>query len=118
MADRMRMHLEDLGDFASLSDARKLKVRDKLKAFYSGQGFVIERKLARLTEKLKDAIEAGKFGPLFVDDEGNPIPTEIVNDPEAPGVNATQAYRIWRAFRNIYSLSVLDQVDEEGELVE
>jgi hypothetical protein len=93
-------------------------VRDKLKAFYSGQGFVIERKLARLTEKLKDAIEAGKFGPLFVDDEGNPIPTEIVNDPEAPGVNATQAYRIWRAFRNIYSLSVLDQVDEEGELVE
>lgn len=118
MADRLRDHMLADPTVAALTNAQKIAVRDRLFEFYRGQGFVIERKLARLTEKLKDAIEQEKFGPLFVDDDGNPIPRQTVTDPDAPGVNPTSAWRIWRAFRNIYTLSVLDQVDEEGDLLE
>lgn len=116
MKQRMRDHAKADADFNTppgLLDA----IEAWIGRFYGNQGFLIERKLARLTEKLKDAIEAENFGPLFVDDEGNPIPKETVNDLNAPGVNATQAYQIWRAFKNIYSLDVLDNVDEEGELL-
>lgn len=90
---------------------------DQLHDLFSGGGFLIERKLARLTERLKDAIEQERFGPLFVDDEGNRLNPATVNDPDAPGVNATQAYNIWRAFRDIYSMDVLNSVDEEGDLL-
>lgn len=116
IAQRMRAHAEADPDF-NTSPAMLNAIEAWVARFHNNQGFLIERKLARLTEKLKDAIEAEQFGPLFVDDDGNPIPKETVNDLTAPGVNATQAYQIWRAFRNIYSLDVLDNVDEEGELL-
>lgn len=58
-------------------------------------GFVIERKLSRLTEMLKDSIQGGKFGPIV------------------PG---SQADDILQAFKLIYTQGFLDTIDEEGNL--
>lgn len=114
MADRLDARMDSV---VGLPPAIRARVKEEIAGYYSGLGHTIERKLSRLTEKLKDAIEAERFGPLFVDDAGNPIDKTTVTDPTAPGVNPTQAYQIWRAFRDIYSKDVLDSVDEEGELL-
>lgn len=109
MAARLMQRVENL-----VSPEFHSRLSGALSAYFASGGMVIERKLARLTESLKDAIENEAFGPLFVNDDGEPIARDTVTDPEAVGVNPTQAYRIWRAFKNIYSMEVLDQVDEEG----
>lgn len=58
-------------------------------------GFVVERKLSRLTEMLKDSIQAGRFGPIV------------------PG---SQADDILQTFKQIYTREFLDTIDEEGNL--
>lgn len=90
--------------------ALKMLLEDGFSGMYG-----IEFKILRLTEKLKDAIEAGNFGPLFVDAEGNPVRPQDY-DP-ARGHQHTQAYDIWRAFRDIYTMDVLENVDEDGNLL-
>lgn len=88
------------GDLESLSAALAQGIRNA--------GLGMEFKVLRLTERLKDALEAGHYGPLTVpntvDREGNPIPTPLGL------VNAD--------FRRIYSVSFLDEHDEEGNRTE
>lgn len=66
-----------------------------------------ERKVLRLTEKLRDGIDRGDFGPLVVPNtlgaDGLPI--------------LTPAGHIANVFRTIYTPEFLDQFDEEGELL-
>jgi hypothetical protein len=66
-----------------------------------------ERKILRLTEQLKDAIQNGGFGPLTVpntlDENGLPI--------------QTPAGGIAQAFKDIYTPEFLDLFDEEGNLL-
>lgn len=89
------------------------EIKARLQASFSGL-YGIEFKIGRLTEKLKDAIEAEAFGPLFVDADGNRVPPSAYN----PAVHSeTQAYQIWRAFKDIYTQSILDQYDEDGNLL-
>lgn len=77
-----------------------------------------EFKALRLTEKLKDAIEKEAFGPLFLDADGGRVDPAVIQDWRNPpeGVKPTQAYLIWRKFKDIYTIAVLDLYDEEGEL--
>lgn len=85
---------------------------DRLRAWYAGGGFAVERKISRLTERLKDAIEAEAFGPLFVDADRNRV-DPAAYDPDRH--EETQAFRILDAFRAIYKANVLELFDEEGE---
>ena len=76
-------------------------VEAALTAWFAGGGHVLARKHERLTEKLKLAVEAGKFGPLL----------------EADGTTPTKVGEIFKAFRDIYNEAFLAQFDEEGELL-
>lgn len=75
---------------------------------YEVMGYDVERKISRLTERLKDAIFAGAFGPLVipntVDVNGNQIPTPVGE--------------IAMAFRDIYTEDFLALFDEEGNLLD
>jgi hypothetical protein len=66
-----------------------------------------ERKVLRLTERLRDMIQRGEFGPLSVpntlDENGMPIPTP--------------AGGIAMALADIYTPEFLDMFDEEGNLL-
>lgn len=63
-----------------------------------------EFKVLRLTERLKDALEAGFYGPRYepntVDVNGDRIITPIG--------------QVYEDFRRIYSMDFLDQHDEDG----
>jgi hypothetical protein len=87
---------------------------ERFKDAFSGM-YGIEFKILRLTEKLKDAIEAGQFGPLFTDENGNPVAAQQYD--ASKGHLTTQAYEIWRAFKDIYTMDVLNAVDEDGNLL-
>ena len=69
--------------------------------WFLGGGHTEERKTSRLTEKLKDSLEIGAFGPVF----------------EADGTTRTKVGEIYEAFDQIYNLAFLAQFDEEGELI-
>ena len=61
--------------------------------------YSIEFKIARLCEQLKDSVLAGDYGPL--------------GDPATP----TQAGAIYATFKDIYTLSVLECYDENGNFI-
>lgn len=109
IAQRM---IDKLGN--EVPQGRAAFIRALLTDAFSGL-YGIEFKILRLTEKLKDSIEQGAFGPLFVDAGGNPVAPQNY-DPDA-GHQTTQAYEIWRAFKDIYTLNVLEQFDEDGNLL-
>jgi hypothetical protein len=99
MATRLRDELnadQEVGIDASAMVA----VAACFERYFMSEGHQIERKLSRLTERLKGAIEAGNFGPLF----------------ESDGTTRTQVGEIFAAFQSIYKLSTLNSVDEEGNL--
>lgn len=111
--------LDEFPTLANLLDTQAKRDRARTRAKEALENLSLEFKILRLTERLKDKIEAGGFGPLFVDTEGNDYTGQIrdTNDPPF-GVEATQAYHIWRAFKDIYTLSLLEQFDEEGNLID
>lgn len=76
-------------------------VEASIEAWFDAGGHTIERKLARLTEKLKDQIELGAFGPLM----------------EASGVVRTPVGDVFKAFQDIYEINFLALFDEEGDRV-
>lgn len=119
MWDRMLANLlDEFPQLAGQLDTQAKRDRARQIATATIESLSLEFKILRLTEKLKDSIEAGRFGPLFVDAEGNKYTGQITNPNDLPlGVSATQAYEIWRAFKDIYTLSVLELYDEEGNLI-
>jgi hypothetical protein len=91
-------------------------VKDLLRQAYEDTGYSLEHKTSRLTEKLKDSIEARNFGPLFVNDDGDEVmPADY--EPANPSHHTTQAYDIWLAFKDIYTMTTLDCFDEEGNFI-
>ncbi len=68
--------------------------------WFQGGGHTVERKISRLTEKLKDAMELGAFGPLF----------------DADGTTRTPLGEAFFAFKDIYAEAFLAQFNEEGDL--
>lgn len=88
-------------DNPSLNPVLAASIEASLTTWFTSGGHTEERKTSRLTEKLKDSIEIGAFGPMF----------------EADGTTHTQAGEIWKAFDAIYSVAFLAQFDEEGQLL-
>lgn len=79
--------------------SRRQEVVDVVKGAFADL-YTIEFKIARLCEQLKDSIERGDYGPLY-DDQNNP----------------TQAGAIFETISSIYTKSVLDCYDENGNYI-
>ena len=76
-------------------------VQGSIEGWFDGGGHTLERKISRLTEKLKDAMEAGSFGDLF----------------EPDGTTRTLVGVVFEAFQDVYNTDFLALFDEEGELL-
>jgi hypothetical protein len=91
--------------------AASTELHAEIQTAYELTGYTREFKILRLCEKLKDSIEAGAFGPLYVDPvDGHPV------TPADPHVK-TQAYDIWKAMYDIYDEALLECFDEEGNYI-
>lgn len=113
MANKLRRSLEGAGNIAMSATLLDV-LESRLTEWFDNGGVTTERKISRLNEKLKDAIERERYGPLFVDAIGARVaPADF--DPALH--QETQAYQIWRDMKEIYNQDVLDNVDEEGNLV-
>lgn len=97
MADNLMGRIED--QITDLPKPWRDEIAARLEAGFASM-YGVEFKILRLTEKLRLKIEQEGFGPLY----------------DADGTK-TQAYHIWKAFRDIYVAETLDQFDEEGELI-
>lgn len=91
-AEKIVVRIE--ASFPDMIGTKRAQLRADLIQWLGGS-FIIERKIARLTEILKDGIETGKFGAIVPGSQGDDI---------------------LQAFKDIYTLEILDAVDEEGNL--
>lgn len=111
-AEKVMINLER--DHAPEVAPKRVQMKTAVEALFKTPWWLHARKMSRLCENLKLAIEREAFGPLFVDADRNRIaPADY--DPENPDHATTQAYQIFLAFKDIYKTEYLDQVDEEGE---
>lgn len=87
--------------------AHKQVALDVMEDAFVELNFGMELKILRLTEKLKDAVLGGEFGPITV--------------PNTVDVNGQQILtpvgEIGEIFRDIYLMEFLDLHDEEGNLL-
>jgi hypothetical protein len=96
----------------SLLDTQEKRQRAKERAVEALGELRYEFTAIRLLEKLKNAIEAEKFGPLFVDSNGDPV--GLADFDEAQGDTRTDVYRVWKMMSDAFKTEVLDLFDEEG----
>ena len=96
----IRQQLEQVyRDRPNVNRTQMENLKDSLVEGFLNTGWGIEIKVLRLAEKLKEAVDEGRYGPLR-DGDGNPTAVgEIAAD-----------------FKRIYTIMVLDQFDDEGNL--
>lgn len=80
---------------------------DVLEDAFQSIGYHWEHKVLRLTEKLKDSIDNGAFGPLTV-------PNSVGTDGQKI---RTPVGEIALMFRDIYTREFLELFDEEGNML-
>lgn len=76
-------------------------LRDLIAEGYRDTGYEYELKIVRLTERLRDALLAGAYGPLGTPEE----PTEV-------------GLVYYEGLKPIFSQAVLDAVDENGNPID
>lgn len=94
--------------YGTIAGLNRGGIQNVVKEAFELTNYHNELKIVRLAEKIKDAAQAGLFGPLYipntVDVNGEPIPTPV-------GVMASLLI-------DIYQEGFLDMHDEEGNPIE